>query len=276
MKFSQRLGHQPVRTQLQIEAIDDALKNSLWSAYLDSFLKVLSNTRSSGYKLGMFTKSLWFSFFKFPLDTAPLDDSGYVYRDRLINLLRSTFLNNKFWYEPYDLLQFSVEYADDKFIPFINSILEREKSGYRFVNAELIPITSNLEIDEIEHALDATKHIEAINLHLKTALTELADRVNPIYRNSVKESISAVEAICKFYTKNDKATLGDALTELEKAGTIHPALKKSFLALYGYTSDSGGIRHSLIDNDRQVDFNEAKLILVTCTAFINYLLSKMA
>lgn len=139
----------------------------------------------------------------------------------------------------------------------------------------MVAITSPVEIDEIEQAIDASKNIEAVNSHLKTALKELADRENPVYRNSVKESISAVEAICKFYTKNDKATLGDALSELEKSGTIHPALKKSFSALYGYTSDSSGIRHSLIDNDRQVDFHEAKLILVTCTAFINYLLSKM-
>jgi hypothetical protein len=276
MKFSERLGHQPIRTQLQIEAIDEALKNSLWSAFLESFLKLLPNNQSGGYKLGEFTKGLWFSFFKLPLDIAPVDNSGYVSKEKLILFLRNSFLGNKNWYEPYDLLQFSVDYADKEFIPFINRILEREKSGYRFVNGELTPITSNTEINEIEHAINSTENIETVNLHLKTALTELADRENPIYRNSVKESISAVEAICKFYTKNDKATLGDALSELERAGTIHPALKKSFSALYGYTSDSGGIRHSLIDNDRQVDFNEAKLILVTCTAFINYMLSKMS
>jgi len=275
MKFSERLGHQPVRTQLQIESIDDALKNSLWSAFLEFFLKTLSNESYGGYKLGVFVRSLWFRFFKLPLDTAPIDDSGFVWRDNLITHLRKFFLNNKNWYDPYDLLQFSVEFADSEFVPFLNRILEREKAGYRFVNGELIQITSKVEIDEIEQAIDSTRSIDAVNSHLNAALKELADKENPIYRNSVKESISAVEAICKIYTGNDKTTLGDALTKLEKDGSIHPALKKSFSALYGYTSDSGGIRHALIENDRQVDFHEAKFMLVTCTSFINYLLSKM-
>lgn len=276
MKFSERLGHQPVRTQLQIESIDQALKNSLWSAFLESFLKTLSNDQYAGYKLGDYVRSLWFRFFKLPLDTAPRDDSGYVWRDNLVTYLRKFFLSNKNWYDPYDILQFSVEFADSEFVPFLNRILEREKSGYRFVNGELIQLTSKVEIDEIEQAIDATQNIEAVNSHLNVALKELADKENPVYRNSVKESISAVESICKIYTGDNKSTLGDALTKLEKEGSIHPALKKSFSALYGYTSDSGGIRHALIENDRQVDFLEAKFMLVTCTAFINYILGRIS
>lgn len=89
-----------------------------------------------------------------------------------------------------------------------------------------------------------------MNAHLNTALKHLSDKENPIYRNSVKESVSAVEAICKIYTKNERSTLGDALTKLEREGSIHPALKKAFSSLYGYTSDSAGIRHSLTENDR--------------------------
>lgn len=275
MKFSERLGHQTIRTQLQIENIDEGLKNTLWSAFLESFLKTLSDDSYGGYNLGEFVRSLWVSFFKLPVDTAPTDDSGFVWKDSLINHLRDFFLNNKNWYDPYDLLQFSVQFADVEFIPFVNRILEKEKSGYRFVNAELIQITSKVEIDEIEQAVEATTNIEAVNLHLNAALKYLSDKENPIYRNSVKESISAVESVCKIYTKNEKSTLGDALSKLEKDGSIHPALKKAFSSLYGYTSDSAGIRHSLIANDRQVDFHEAKFMLVTCTSFINYLLSKM-
>jgi hypothetical protein len=275
MKFSERLRHQPIRTQLQIESIDDALKNSLWSAFLESFLKKISNDSYNGYRLGEFVRSLWFKFFKHPLDTAPIEDSGFVYFDDLVKYLRKFFLNNKNWYDPFDLLQFSVEFADNNFIPFLNLILEREKAGYRFVNGELVQITSEVEIDEIEQAIESTRSIKSVNAHLGAALKELADKENPIYRNSVKESISAVESICKIFTGSDRSTLGDALTKLEKEESIHPALKKAFSALYGYTSDSGGIRHALLENDRQVDFHEAKFMLVTCTAFINYLLSRM-
>jgi len=279
MKFSERLGHRPIKTQLQVEEIDEELKNSLWSIYLESFIKILPNDDYSGYKLNEYVRGLWFSFFKLPLDTSPIYEDAYsrvgVDKDELIKYLRKFFLTNKNWYDPYDILQFTAQYANKDFIPFINKILEKEKSGYRFVKGELIQITSKVEIDEIEQAITSTSNIEAVNSHLNAALKHLSDKENPIYRNSVKESISAVESICKIYTKNEKSTLADALTKLEKAGSIHPALKKAFSSLYGYTSDSAGIRHALIENDRTVDFNEAKFMLVTCTSFINYLLSKM-
>lgn len=276
MKFSERIGHQPVRTQLQIEEIDEGLKNTLWSAYVEAFIKTLPNDKYEGYKLFDYVRALWFSFFKLPLDTAPIYSDHSVSENNLMEHLRRFFLKNANWYDPYDLLQFSAPYADGKFIPFINQILEREKSGYRFINKELVPITSPVEIEEVDRALSSTNHIASINSHLTAALKYLSEKENPIYRNSVKESISAVEAICKLYTKNDKSTLGDALSKLEKEGSVHAALKKAFTALYGYTSDSSGIRHALIDNDRQVDFYEAKFMLVTCTSFINYLLGKMA
>jgi len=52
-------------------------------------------------------------------------------------------------------------------------------------------------------------------------------------------------------------------------------LKRAFTALYGYTSDSGGIRHSLLEEDIAVTMEDAKFMLVTCSAFINYLKSKI-
>jgi hypothetical protein len=77
----------------------------------------------------------------------------------------------------------------------------------------------------------------------------MADRKTPDFRNSIKESISAVEALCIVITDDSKTTLGQALTIIEKVHKIHPALKKSFTSLYGFTSDSSGIRHALIDQD---------------------------
>lgn len=56
---------------------------------------------------------------------------------------------------------------------------------------------------------------------------------------------------------------------------IHPALKKGFSNIYGYTSDASGIRHALLD-EPNLDFENAKYMLVSCSAFINYLASKAA
>ena len=43
--------------------------------------------------------------------------------------------------------------------------------------------------------------------------------------------------------------------------------------LYGYTSDADGIRHALLD-ESDLDFEDAKFMLVSCSAFTNYLKGK--
>jgi hypothetical protein len=93
----------------------------------------------------------------------------------------------------------------------------------------------------------------------------------------MKESISSVEALCNIVTGSKSATLSDALKLIEKQGKIalHPALKGAFDKLYGYASSSGGIRHGTIDN-REVDFDIAKFMLVACSAFVNYMIAKAA
>jgi len=63
--------------------------------------------------------------------------------------------------------------------------------------------------------------------------------------------------------------------KLEEQIGLHPALKASFSSLYGYTSDEGGIRHALMEEEK-VDFNDAKFMLVVCSAFVSFVLSKTA
>ena len=68
-----------------------------------------------------------------------------------------------------------------------------------------------------------------------------------------------------------KSTLNDALKKLEKNGIIiHPAMQNAFNSLYGYTSDKNGIRHNS-GIDEKTTYEEAKYMLITCSAFLNYL-----
>ena len=55
------------------------------------------------------------------------------------------------------------------------------------------------------------------------------------------------------------------------APKLHPALKQAFLKLYAYTSDANGIRHANGIGEGNSSFIEAKYMLVSCSAFINYL-----
>jgi hypothetical protein len=102
----------------------------------------------------------------------------------------------------------------------------------------------------------------------------LADRKAPDYRNSIKESISAVESLCNLITEDNKATLGKALKKLDDKVALHRCLKNAFDSLYGYTSDADGIRHALLE-ESNLEFEDAKFMLVACSAFINYLKAKL-
>jgi hypothetical protein len=102
----------------------------------------------------------------------------------------------------------------------------------------------------------------------------LASRDAPDYRNSIKESISAVESLVAITLGTDKGTLGQLLKRLEDEIGLHPALKTAFSNLYGYASDEGGIRHALLEAER-VEYEDAQFFLVVCSAFTNYVQSKI-
>ena len=101
----------------------------------------------------------------------------------------------------------------------------------------------------------------------------MSNRDNPDFRNSVKESVSAVESACRHLTEMPSATLGEALKKLDQMDPLHGALKDGILKLYGWTSDEGGIRHSLVESDN-VKHADAQFMLVACSAFVNYLFAR--
>ena len=111
---------------------------------------------------------------------------------------------------------------------------------------------------------------------MQKAIEIFSDRENKDYPNVVKEAITAVEAAVNTINQSPGKTLGDALKTLSDHLTIHPALIEAFSKIYGYTSDKrSGIRHAIFEgSDCIPDFADAKFMLVSCSAFINYLLLK--
>ncbi len=167
-----------------------------------------------------------------------------------------------------------LDYFNEKrLIESINVILERELSSYRFVGGTFTDITDTQEVSMLDEAFSDTE-FPAVHAHLRRALELLSDRKQPDYRNSIKESISAVESLAQTISGQPKATLGDALKVLERTNKIHPALKEGFSKIYGYTSDEGGIRHAMLD-EPNLSPADAKFFLLSCTSFINYLKSKV-
>ncbi len=185
------------------------------------------------------------------------------------------------WFSVYDFIEFTIQaYSLPKTLAkhltiSCNHILERELSAYRIVGTEITQITDKNEVKEIEEGLakSAILPLKSVSIHLTTALSLLSDRKSPDYRNSIKESISAVESIAQIISGEHKAELGKALKILSDKIGLHGGLKAGFSSIYGYTSDEGGIRHAMSD-EKEICFEDAKYMLVACSAFVNYLIVK--
>lgn len=270
--FSQRIGLKSIKNVIQTDSIDNDLRNCLWNALGLFYLNQIKDVPDINYRptiKDLLTK-MWLNYFKEPLDTL----AGYG--PKTYQITRKYFFNCK-WYEVYDFIEYiasnhSEKSVNNKFMNYCNDILKQELSAYRFINGIITKITSEEEISEIDEALKVTEPLKPIHSHLKTALKYLSDKKSPDYRNSIKESISAVEGICNLIN-GVNATLGKTLNLIESKVGMHGAMKSAFKSLYGYTSDSDGIRHALMDESK-LDFEDAKFMLVSCSAFVNYLVAK--
>ena len=187
------------------------------------------------------------------------------------------------WYRILDLVEFITEKLStlnkslsERFIEEINEQFERLKFGYRLVSGIVIDIISDDEVKSLQIAMDNS--IQPVSDHLKKALILHSKRPKPDYANSIKESISAVEAYLRSAT--GKNSFGEALKEWQrKYSNIHPILYTSMEKLYAYTNQPNvGARHALIDSSAEniPQSGESLYMLVTCSAFINYLRSKSA
>ncbi|QYJ68921.1 AbiJ-NTD4 domain-containing protein [Flavobacterium litorale] len=282
MRFSQRIGKTPFETALQFESINNKLKNRLWNIILDYFelfddVSLSFGLKSDRDKILLF---IWKDFFAHPSDTIYKNPFGNIDTVKIIAHIRRWFFDEAHWYEIYDFVEFIISSEltvlnKAVFTSNFNDALKKEASAYKIINNVVTPIASDIEVDSIQEILSETNGWQSINEHLKTALKFLSDRESPDYRNSIKESISAVEATCIKITSDSKATLGKALTEIEKKHSIDGGLKSALKSIYGYTSNTGGIRHALIDDDVSPSFEDAKFMLVSCSAFVNYLKAKV-
>lgn len=272
MKFSQRIGKAPAQKFVQRESLDIELRNSLWNAIMESFFEEIQ-WGLRGYihasSIDPLLKKLWKDHFKEPVDDIPLklEDAQKTLKNKLL------FDD---WVVALDLVEAFSNCASPNearhYTSLCNMYLERESSAYRFVDGQLTEITSSAEIQSVESAIDAATPYGGAQLHLQSAISLMNDRANPDYRNSIKESISAVESIAGVLAGKPGATLGETLKVLERNGAIHPALKNGFSSLYGYTSDAQGIRHALLDKPT-LQKADAIYMLVTCSGFVNYLIS---
>ena len=192
--FSQRSGIRPLTKAIQRVRIDDELRNALWSSFYETF--VLAHSYNEGDRLVPYyplrnelddwRHILWTRFYKHASDTKPSFKG-------LVDQVRPEFFQTD-WHWSFDFLEFSAKHAEKcgrLLVKHVNGQLERENSAYRFVGLEIVEITDATQISSVEEAMDAPK---VAKRHFERALELLSDRRAPDFRNSMKESISAVEA----------------------------------------------------------------------------------
>lgn len=268
-RFSERHGYKRIRDSLQIHNIDEALKNRLWNtfklSYIDSIELNGSQIRSNqDYN---FFKNVYDEFFK-------IHEVPNIYLHNLRDNLWGKFFGLQ-WYEIYDFLEyvqnvFHNSKINHRFKIKLNQVLEDEMSGYRLIDEYIAPIIDEVEIQEVEEAMNC--QYEGVKRHLANALEHLSDRTNPDFINSIKESISSVESLLNILAGTNNNPLNKAIQKLPFE--IDKSFASAFIKLYSWTSSSDGIRHGETGDEIKSSFEEAKYMLVTCSAFVNYLISK--
>lgn len=185
------------------------------------------------------------------------------------------------WYYKIDFVEFVIDNFQsarirEKFIDELNDQFESLNFGYRIVDGYVIDVVSKHEIESIEDAIENSP--DQVRHHMGNALSLYSKRPEPDYANSIKESISAVEAQLRNMTGAN--TFGEALNALQKSEKkIHPRLKETLDKLYAYTNQPDtGARHSLMDTESEYipASEEALFMVITCSAAVNYLKTKGA
>jgi len=137
---------------------------------------------------------LW-NFMHRPLDEMPLTPYD-TQRHLKLYLIREAH-----WWQFYDFVQFipyvlsSENFARRQTRAELNDLLANEGSAYRFVEDSLAPVVAPVEAEEVEKALHSP--VAAVGVQIADALAKLSARPHPDVRNSIKESISAVESALK-------------------------------------------------------------------------------
>ncbi len=284
--FSDRNGIKPENAEIQLKDFDERTRVQFVNMVSRLYQNIYEDIYYRKEPVQNFFRFIWGEVYSQQVDARKIYDDDSFFKnlyetimkdeyDAVLTLLESIA---RYW----DSYLKHIYYQNWKFgsltvYAYMNIVFKKEYVGYRFIDGYISPISDEEEIQAIEGALANPYY--SVREHITKANRLLSDRDKPDYENSIKESISAVEAICEVLTgvQGKEASLGKLLKKLEDNGVvIHSGLKSAFNVLYGYTSNANGIRHAGDIGGPASTFEEAKFMLVACSAFINYLIGVSA
>lgn len=286
--FSDRNGIKPENTEIQLKDFDERTRVQFVNMISRLYRDVFGGMFYQKEPVQIFFRFIWGEVYSQQVDARKIYDDDVFFKninetimkdeyDAVLTLLEviagcwDAYLEHRGMRYRYE------KFGSQTIYDCMNTVFKQEYVGYRFIDGYISPISDEEEIQAIEGALTNPYH--PVREHITKANRLLSDRDKPDYENSIKESISAVEAICEVLTgvQGKEASLGKLLKKLEDNGVvIHSGLKSAFHVLYGYTSNANGIRHAGDIGGPASTFEEAKFMLVACSAFINYLIGVSA
>lgn len=275
LTFSQVWDYEKLPGPLKPEKISQEARTRLWNNLYDAVRHCLT---PYGYYVNCITLPPWHDilhdlhayFFNFELDR--WDNDFKVFIKNYKNFIYASKFN-----EIFDLLQYIMRHSQcpSKFINDVAETFKQCQLAYivcKEFPVTIFPATTKTEGKAILETLKRLHDNEFLGA--ETHLQKAADFMNQgEYADSIRESINSVESVARKLNSKPSNSLDKSLKVLD--GEIHPALKRGLLALYGYTSDEKGIRHSLIDEGQaNVGIDEAVFMLGACASFASYLLRK--
>lgn len=274
--FSQRFGYSSIAHDLEETEMPSSLKAGIWDMISLNFFSDISKHSVIGPtysdNLKVFCNLLWFEFFREPTDTLPKNPHQAVVEIR-----------HRFFAFTFDRMYAFIEYAsqiqDGRFVKkggptfpkLCNQILERERATFRFAGNTLVKVSEKEHLAEI--AISITQDLSrGVRDHIKRAAELYSMIPDPDYRNSIKESISSVESAVAFVIGRKTSGIAKPLKSIAARYGIHQSLSEGFEKIYAWTSDESGIRHRLMESS-SVSQDDARFMLVSCSAFSNYLMA---
>lgn len=275
--YSGRKGYVNIRNIIQKESLDKTTRIRIINFLKDYIINnLIFEACSEEYETEVYTcnETNVCKYILYDIFSYKYDEITPVFKE--VMKILDKFISTQSYDQIFSLLEAIADVSNNDFDKEINQIFENESVGYRMVDGIITDIISEQEIETIEKAVNYLGEYEAPSNHLKKALDFLYSD-NPDYENSIKESISAIESICQIIVGEPSAgnitTLGRALNIMKDKMGLNPALSAGFSSIYGYTSNANGVRHANAFYGQTITFEDAKFMLVTCSAFLNYLIS---
>ncbi len=253
----------------------DNLRWGLWNACKIVYFEEIGDFVDFDKNFKAVCNNIWFSFLREPLDGIPSDP------ERALRELRNHFEFLEF-YRVYDFIEMipatfpsGMGTSKDKeqkardFYKLCNHVLTRERAAFRFAEGQLVQVSDEVSLEAVRDTLSESSPA-AVRRHISTAARYYSK--SPVdYRNSIKESISAVESAIFCITGEKHGRLREPLRTISEKYGIHPSLTLGIEKIFAYTSDKEGVRHAMMDV-KEISQNEARFMLVSCSALSNYLL----